>query len=86
MFAFGSNGSKEPEDSRQKATPPAADWTQLVQNDQNKASSQSVVSSEVSSEASPYHRCNEIASRLEDPGAKDLLKALVFLTSRSNKR
>lgn len=74
MFAFGTDQNALPKNT----PPPAADWMQLVQSDKTKAPLETAVS--------PYDRCNEIASQLKDTDAKELLKAMVFLTSRSNER
>jgi len=72
MFTFGSNQDAVPEDALSK--PAAADWTQLVQSSEP---------AQKIGKASVYDCCNAVVSSLRDEDAKELVKALVFLTSRS---
>lgn len=75
MFTFGS--TQDEKDARKEA-PAAAAWSQLVMSDEP-------AKKKSEAERSVYDRCSAITAGLRDEDAKDLLKALVFLTSRSNK-
>lgn len=72
MFTFGSNHDAAPKEVPSK--PAAANWTQLVQNSKPPQKIE---------KASLYDCCNAVVSNLRDEDAKELVKALVFLTSRS---
>lgn len=78
MFTFGSK--QENDDAPKEALPPkppAAAWAQLVMSDKP--------AKKAEGKKSVYDRCNAVAAGLQNDDAKDLLKALVFLTSRSDK-
>lgn len=72
MFTFGSNQDAAPKEDPSK--PAAANWTQLVQIDEPPQKIE---------KTSVYDCCNTVVSSLHDEDAKELVKALVFLTSRS---
>lgn len=72
MFTFGSNQDAVPKEGPSK--PAAADWTQLVQRSEPPQKIE---------KASVYDCCSAVVSSLREEDAKELVKALVFLTSRS---
>jgi len=77
MFTFGSNQNEPTKEGSSK--PAAADWTQLIQQcDQRTEAPQKGGTSSL------YDRCNVVVSKLQDDNAKDFVKALVFLSTRSN--
>ncbi len=83
MFTFGSKQDKgdEPKESNEANEalpgPPAAAWAQLVLSDKP--------TQKTEGDKSVYDQCSAISAGLQDDEAKDLLKALVFLTSLSDK-
>ena len=74
MFTFGSNQSDAPEKVASK--PAAADWTQLIINNKPIRENE---------KETVYDQCNAVLLNLQDRDAKDFVKALVFLTSRSTR-
>ena len=79
MFTFG---SKQDADDAPKEPPlpkPATvAWSQLVMGGKPTTNAKPV------GEATLFDRCNTVVAGLQEGDAKDLVKALVFLTSRSD--
>ena len=77
MFTFGSKQDEGDTSKEALPKPAAAAWSQLVMSDKPKKKAEG--------EQSVYDRCSAVTAGLQNEDAKDLLKALVFLTSRSDK-